>query len=168
MALQPSAAGDWIDSYTTDDAAAGTTWDYSYPPPREDIIHEIDWDKFKGINLKIGKEVIHLTKEEIFDALFKLFPNLVPKIAEALLERFGEEEEEPVPVSYLGDAIATICECYNDVTLSKPMAKLKRCQICRRKSIMVTRCPDGKDRCIVCIVKDYAQRYKKDENTLPK
>jgi len=53
-----------------------------------DITHPtLDWDRFEGIDIKVGNEVVTLTKKEIQDALTKLFPDLVAKMVLARLAR---------------------------------------------------------------------------------
>lgn len=41
-----------------------------------------------------------------------------------------------------------------------PVAKLHKCPQCKRKSLFIYRCDDGKDRCIVCLIKE--GRAKRD------
>lgn len=48
----------------------------------------IDLNTFEGINLKVGNETIFISKEELLEILFKLFPNLVEKYTTAV---FSEE-----------------------------------------------------------------------------
>lgn len=52
---------------------------------------KINWDTFGGLDIKIGDEVIHISKEEFADALFKLFPNLPPKFAAAMFGKLIKE-----------------------------------------------------------------------------
>jgi len=48
----------------------------------------IDLNNFEGINLKVGNEIIFISKEELLEVMFKLFPNLVEKYTTAV---FSEE-----------------------------------------------------------------------------
>lgn len=47
----------------------------------------IDWDKFEGIELKVGDEIIMITKKELEEALVKLLPGLLEKLVLAKLLR---------------------------------------------------------------------------------
>lgn len=53
--------------------------------------HMIDWDNFDGIDIKIGNRIIHISKEDFAQALFKLFPNLTAEFAAAIFDRVIEE-----------------------------------------------------------------------------
>jgi len=56
---------------------------------RERARPTIDLNSLEGINLKVGNETIFISKEELLEVLFKLFPNLVEKYTTAV---FSEEE----------------------------------------------------------------------------
>jgi len=72
------------------------TWVYTdYKPAAIDIDIDnklkLNWDTFEGLDIEVGDEVIHISKEEFADALFKLFPNLSPKFAAAMFGKLIEE-----------------------------------------------------------------------------
>jgi len=48
----------------------------------------IDLNTFEGVRLKVGNETIFISKEELLEVMFKLFPNLVEKYTTAI---FSEE-----------------------------------------------------------------------------
>ena len=52
---------------------------------------KINWDTFGGLDIEVGDETIHISREEFADALFKLFPNLSPKFAAAMFEKLIKE-----------------------------------------------------------------------------
>jgi len=88
LTIQP----DW--TYIYDDSLTDDS-DYKYNqvtinPPIDNKL-KINWDTFEGLDIKIGDETIHISKEEFADALFKLFPNLSPKFAAAMFGKLIEE-----------------------------------------------------------------------------
>lgn len=48
----------------------------------------IDLNTLEGVQLKVGNETIFISKEELLEVVFKLFPNLVEKYTTAV---FSEE-----------------------------------------------------------------------------
>lgn len=57
----------------------------------QDKEYTIDWDNFDGVDIKIGSKIIHISKEDFAQALFKLFPNLTTEFAAAIFDRVIEE-----------------------------------------------------------------------------
>jgi len=57
----------------------------------QDKEHMINWDNFDGVDIKIGSKIIHISKEDFAQALFKLFPNLAAEFAAAIFDKVIEE-----------------------------------------------------------------------------
>lgn len=53
--------------------------------------HKLNWDDFEGLDIEVGDETIHISKEEVADALFKLFPSLPPRFAAAMFDKLIKE-----------------------------------------------------------------------------
>ena len=88
----PTVTYPGTDPYTST-SSDSTNWGWETVPSRDIQVDKlkIDWDDFKGIEIKVGEETIIITKEKILDALAKLFPELTSKFAVAMIEKLMKE-----------------------------------------------------------------------------